>query len=62
VLGPGLFARLYRVHPEDVLFTVYDAALALKATLLRLVRAGDMRRRCLRRSASRPATQVDSPI
>ena len=42
MLGPGLFARLYGVHAEDVLSTVYDAALALRATLLRLVRAGDI--------------------
>src|ERR1700758_3505643 len=42
VLGPELFARLYGVHAEDVLFTVYDAALAFKATLPRLVPAGDI--------------------
>ena len=42
VLGPALFARLYGVRAEDVLFTVYDAALAFKATLPRLVPAGDI--------------------
>ncbi len=42
VLGPSLFARLYGVRAEDVLFTVYDAAPAFKATLPRLVPAGDI--------------------
>ena len=42
VLGPALFARLYGVRTEDVLFTVYDAAYAFKATLPRLVPAGDI--------------------
>jgi hypothetical protein len=42
VLSPELFARLYDVNPADVLFTVYDAALAFKATLPRLVPAGDV--------------------
>lgn len=42
VLSPALFARLYGVRAEDVLFTVYDAALAFKATLPRLVPAGDI--------------------
>ena len=42
VLGPALFARLYGVNEADVLFTVYDAALAFKATLPRLVPAGDI--------------------
>jgi hypothetical protein len=42
VLSPSLFARLYGVRTEDVLFTVYDAALAFKATLPRLVPAGDV--------------------
>src|SRR5260370_25200124 len=41
-LGPSLFARLYGVRAEDVLFTVYDAALAFKATSPRLVPAGDI--------------------
>ena len=42
VLGPELFARLYGVPAEEVLFTVYDAAYAFKATLPRLVPAGDI--------------------
>jgi hypothetical protein len=42
VLSPELFARLYGVNAADVLFTVYDAALAFKATLPRLVPAGDI--------------------
>lgn len=42
VLSPALFARLYGVRAEDVLFTVYDAALAFKATLPRLVPAGEI--------------------
>jgi hypothetical protein len=41
VLGPDLFAHLYQVPPETVLFNPYDAALAFKATLPRLVPAGD---------------------
>lgn len=41
VLCPTLFARLYRVPAEHVLFTPYDAAFAFKATLPRLVPAGD---------------------
>ena len=40
-LHAGLFARLYQVAEADVLFTPYDAALAFKATLPRLVPAGD---------------------
>jgi hypothetical protein len=41
VLCPALFARLYNVPEESVLFTAYDAAFAFKATLPRLVPAGD---------------------
>src|SRR3984957_11129988 len=41
VLCPELFARLYSVKAEDVLFTPYDAAFAFKATLPRLVPSGD---------------------
>jgi hypothetical protein len=41
VLNPDLFARLYNVPPETILFTPYDAAFAFKATLPRLVPAGD---------------------
>ncbi|HJU16835.1 MAG TPA: DUF4387 domain-containing protein [Stellaceae bacterium] len=42
ILSSSLFARLYAVRAEDVLFTVYDAALAFKATLPRLVPAGEI--------------------
>ena len=42
VLCPELFARLYKVRPDEVVFTVYDAGLAFKATLPRLVPAGDV--------------------
>jgi Domain of unknown function (DUF4387) len=41
VLCPELFARLYDVPSESVLFTPYDAAFAFKATIPRLVPAGD---------------------
>jgi Domain of unknown function (DUF4387) len=41
VLCPALFARLYSVPEEHVLFTPYDAAFAFKATLPRLVPAGE---------------------
>ena len=41
VLGRALFARLYDVPEDHVLFTPYDAALAFKATFPRLVPAGD---------------------
>ena len=41
VLCPALFARLYGVAKEHVLFTPYDAAFAFKATIPRLVPAGD---------------------
>lgn len=40
-LCPALFARLYGVAEEHVLFTPYDAAFAFKATIPRLVPAGD---------------------
>lgn len=42
VLTASLFARLYGVQEEHVLFTPYDAAFAFKATLPRLVPAGDL--------------------
>lgn len=42
VLGPDLFARLYHVRPEDVLFTEYPAGNAFKATIPRLVASGDV--------------------
>jgi hypothetical protein len=41
VLCPALFARLYGVPEQHVLFTPYDAAFAFKATLPRLVPSGD---------------------
>jgi len=41
VLNAALFSRLYGVAEEDVLFTPYDTASAFKATLPRLVPAGD---------------------
>jgi hypothetical protein len=41
VLCAALFARLYSVPEEHVLFTPYDAAFAFKATLPRLVASGD---------------------
>jgi len=40
VLNAALFARLYQVAEEEVLFTPYRAARAFKATLPRLVPAG----------------------
>jgi hypothetical protein len=40
VLGPDLFARLYRVPPDQVVFAAYDAALAFKATIPRPVPSG----------------------
>lgn len=40
VLNAALFAQLYGVAKEDVLFTAYDAAAAFKASLPRLVPAG----------------------
>ena len=41
VLCAALFARLYHVPEEHVLFTPYDAAFAFKATFPRLVPAGE---------------------
>jgi len=41
VLDPAVFARLYNVPEQNVLFTPYDAAFAFKATFPRLVPAGD---------------------
>lgn len=40
VLNAALFARLYNVDEEHVLFTPYRAACAFKATFPRLVPAG----------------------
>lgn len=42
VLGPALFAKLYGVKEDDVLFTPYDTAAAFKATFPRAVPAGDI--------------------
>ena len=42
VLGTALFARLYGVAEEEVLFTPYPAGRAFKATLPRLVPAGEV--------------------
>lgn len=42
VICPELFATLYNVSVEDILFTVYEPGLAFKATLPRLVSAGDL--------------------
>ena len=42
VLRAELFARLYKVPVEDVIFTAYDAGLAFKATFPRLVSSGDV--------------------
>jgi uncharacterized protein DUF4387 len=41
VLCSALFARLYNVPEQHVLFTPYDAAFAFKATFPRLVPSGD---------------------
>jgi hypothetical protein len=41
VLTAALFARLYNVPQQHVLFTPYDAAFAFKATFPRLIPAGD---------------------
>ena len=40
-LNATLFARLYGVPEEDVMFTPYDTAAAFKATFPRTVPAGD---------------------
>src|SRR5690606_16723719 len=42
VLGRALFARLYAVPEDKVVFTVYPAGNAFKATLPRAVPAGDI--------------------
>lgn len=42
VLSAPLFAKLYGVKESDILFTVYDAGYAFKATLPRLKSAGDI--------------------
>lgn len=42
VLNAGLFARLYNVKPEQVLFTIYPAGCAFKGTIPRRVSSGDV--------------------
>jgi hypothetical protein len=42
LLNADLFARLYGVSPNQVLFTPYDAASAFKATFPRLVPSGEV--------------------
>ena len=42
VLCEDLFARLYNFRADEIIFTVYDAGLAFKATLPRLIPAGDI--------------------
>ena len=42
VLCEDLFARLYNVRADEIIFTVYDAGLAFKATLPRLLPAGEI--------------------
>jgi hypothetical protein len=42
VLKPALFARLYNVREEDVIFTEYPAGNAFKATIPRLIPSGDV--------------------
>jgi len=42
VLGPALFAQLYGVAEDQVLFTAYPAGYAFKATIPRAVSAGDI--------------------
>ena len=42
VLTPALFADLYGVAEDDILFTPYDPAAAFKITFPRAVPAGDI--------------------
>ncbi|MGQ0663045.1 MAG: DUF4387 domain-containing protein [Pseudomonadota bacterium] len=42
VLGPALFARLYKVDEAQVLFTEYPAGYAFKATIPRRIPSGDV--------------------
>ena len=42
ILGPALFARLYGVGAAEILFTEYPAGNAFKATLPRLLPAGEI--------------------
>jgi hypothetical protein len=60
VLCPALFARLYGVAAEDVLFTPYDAASAFKVTLPRQVASGDTDVYGCQQHA--PLLEVDIPV
>jgi hypothetical protein len=42
VIAPELFARLYNVPADQVVFTEFPAGNAFKATLPRLIGAGDV--------------------
>ena len=42
ILTEELFAKLYGVRADEVLLTVYEPGLAFKATLPRLISAGDI--------------------
>ena len=42
VINADLFARLYQVKPEDVLFTEYPAGYAFKGTIPRRIASGDV--------------------
>ena len=42
VLGPALFARLYGISENEVLFTPYPAGNAFKATIPRRIPSGDV--------------------
>ena len=41
-LNAELIGQLYKTPPKDVIFTVYDAGLAFKATVPRRIPAGDL--------------------
>ncbi|WP_131115534.1 DUF4387 domain-containing protein [Lichenihabitans psoromatis] len=41
VINAELFAKLYKVDLDQVQFTIYDAAMAFKATVPRKIPAGD---------------------
>ena len=63
VLCAALFARLYGVNESDVLFTVYDAGNAFKATIPRLKSAGDIGDTdCYGAQQHAPLLDVDIPV
>ncbi|MDL2210374.1 DUF4387 domain-containing protein [Desulfovibrio sp. OttesenSCG-928-O18] len=63
VVCAELFARLYNVAVEDVLFTPYPAANAFKATFPRLVSGGDIGDTdCYGAQQHAPLLNVDIPI